>query len=152
MITLYAILKSVHILMAIMALGANLSYPLWLYIGHKNDKNLPFALKGIQMLDDYMANPAYILSLFTGLGLCWYMHLNPLSVFWLWGSLILYALAAGTGIGVYSPLLKKQIALLETAGKDSHSYQQVHKKGIYTGVFIFILALGIILLMVAKPA
>ena len=77
MITLYAILKSVHILMAIMALGANLSYPLWLYIGHKNDKNLPFALKGIQMLDDYMANPAYILSLFTGLGLCWYMHLNP---------------------------------------------------------------------------
>ncbi|GAB3356286.1 hypothetical protein GCM10027566_19090 [Arachidicoccus ginsenosidivorans] len=152
MITIYAILKSVHILMAIMALGANLSYPLWLYIGHKNQKYLPFALNGIKMLDDYMANPAYILSLFTGLGLCWYMHLNPFTAFWLWGSLILYALAAGTGIAIYSPLLKKQIAALESAGKDSPLYQRLNKKGIYTGIFIFLLAFAIILLMVAKPA
>lgn len=152
MITLYAILKSVHILMAIMALGANLSYPLWLYIGHKNDKYLPFALKGIQTLDDYMANPAYILSLLTGLGLCWYMHLNPLTAFWLWGSLILYAIAAGTGIAVYSPLLKKQMAILASSGKDSAAYRQINKKGLYTGIFIFLIAFSIILLMVAKPS
>lgn len=138
--------------MAIMALGANLSYPLWLYIGHKNEKYLPFALNGIKTLDDYMANPAYILSLLTGLGLCWYMHLNPFSSFWLWGSLILYALAAGTGIAVYSPLLKKQIATLQSAGKDSTAYQQINRKGLYTGIFIFLLAFSIILLMVGKPA
>lgn len=138
--------------MAIIALGANLSYPLWLYIGHKNEKYLPFALKGIQMLDDYMANPAYILSLFTGLGLCWYMHLNPFNAFWLWSSLILYALAAGTGIAVYSPILKKQIAVLASTGKESEAYQQLNKKGMYTGLFICLLALSIVLIMVAKPA
>lgn len=138
--------------MAIIALGANLSYPLWLYIGHKNEKYLPFALKGIQMLDDFMANPAYILSLFTGLGLCWYMHLNPFNAFWLWSSLILYALAAGTGIAVYSPILKKQIAVLASNGKESEAYQQLNKKGMYTGLFICLLALSIVLIMVAKPA
>lgn len=152
MITLYAILKSIHILTAIIAVGANLSYPLWLYFGHKNEQHLPFALKGIQLLDDRMANPAYILSLLTGLGLCWYMHLNPFSALWLWGSLILYALAAGTGIAVYSPLLKKQMAVLASSGNQSAAYQQINKKGMYVGIFIFLLAFSIILLMVAKPA
>jgi len=152
MITLYAILKAVHILMVIIALGANLSYPLWLYVGHKNPAHLPFALKGIQKLDDLIANPAYILSLFTGLGLCWYMHLNPLSVSWLWMSLILYAIAAGTGIAVYSPLLKKQIVALSTEGMAGKTYQHLNRKGRNTGIFIFLVAFAIILLMVAKPA
>ena len=152
MISLYAILKTAHILMAVIALGANLSYPLWLYVGHKNPAHLPFALKGIQKLDDRIANPAYILSLLTGLGLCWYMHLNPLTVTWLWASLILYAVAAGTGIAVYSPLLKKQMTALSTEGMASRHYQTLNKKGLYTGIFIFLVAISIILLMVAKPS
>ena len=152
MITLYAILKTIHILMAVIALGANLSYPLWLYVGHKKPEHLAFTLKGIQQLDDRIANPAYILSLLTGLALCWYMHLNPLLAFWLWGSLILYAGAATMGIAVYSPLLKKQIATLQHSGPASEAYQKINKKGLYVGLFIFLLALSIILLMVAKPS
>lgn len=151
MVTFYAILKASHILMAIAAVGANLSYPLWLYIGHKNEKYLPFALKGIQQLDDYMANPGYILSLLTGLGLCWYLHINPLTTFWLWSSLLLYALVAAAGIGIYSPLLKKQIAALAAKGTQSPEYKAIQKKGNYTGVIIFLLAFTILILMVAKP-
>ncbi|SEA15885.1 Uncharacterized membrane protein [Arachidicoccus rhizosphaerae] len=152
MLSLYAILKTVHILMAIIALGANLSYPLWLFVGHKNPAHLSFALKGIQKLDDVVANPAYILSLLSGLGLCWYLHLNPLHITWLWVSLLLFILAAVTGMAVYSPLLRKQIATLSKEGMGSKNYQSLNKKGLYTGIFIFLVALAIIFLMVAKPA
>ena len=137
--------------MAILALGVNFSFPLWMYVGHKNPNHLAFTLKGIQKLDSRLANPGYILSLITGLGLCWYMHLNPFSVLWLWASLILYALAAATGIAVYSPLLRKQIAVLQNTGANSEEYQRLNKKGTYVGVFIFILAISIVVLMVAKP-
>ena len=151
MLTVYALLKSIHILMAIIALGANLSYPIWLYLGHKHERHVAFTLNGIKFLDDYIANPGYILSLITGLGLCWYMHLNPFSVCWLWLSLILFALAAGLGIGIYSPLLKKQIGILNTEGKGSHAYKQINKNVMYIGLFICLLALSIIFLMVSKP-
>lgn len=150
MITLYSILKTLHILSAIVALGFNLSYPLWFFKGKKDDAHLGFALKGIQTLDDRFANPGYILSLITGLILCYVGHINILNSFWLWGSLILFAIAAGTGIAFYSPTLVKQIAALEKFGSQSEQYKKLDRKQTRIGMFIFLIAICIILLMVSK--
>lgn len=151
MITLYTTLKALHILAAIVALGFNLSYPLWLFKGKQSDNHLLFALKGIKTMDDKFANPGYILSLITGLTLCYVGHLNILHSFWLIASLILFALAAGAGIALYSPNLKRQINVLQREGSGSAAYKRLDRKGSIIGGSIFLMAIIIIFLMVTKP-
>lgn len=151
MITLYSVIKTIHILTAIVALGFNLSYPLWFFKGKKEDTHLLFALKGIKMLDDRFANPGYILSLITGLLLCYIGHLDILHTFWLLGALILFAFAAGAGILLYSPVLNKQIKVLTEEGSQSATYKRLDRRQTAIGAMIFIFALAILFLMVTKP-
>ena len=54
----YLILKWVHMLMAIAALGTNLTYGVWLTRAARESQHLGFALRGIKILDDRIANPA----------------------------------------------------------------------------------------------
>jgi hypothetical protein len=63
--TAYSILKWVHVLMAITALGANITYGLWLSRAARESGHLSFTLRGIKALDDRIANPAYGLLLIT---------------------------------------------------------------------------------------
>lgn len=151
MITLYTLLKTLHILAAIVALGFNLTYPLWLFKGKQNDSHLLFALKGIKTMDDKFANPGYILSSITGLALCYVGHLNILHSFWLMSSLILFVLAAATGIALYSPTLNRQIAVLQVEGSGSEAYKKLDRRGNIIGGFIFLMAITIVFLMVTKP-
>lgn len=151
MLTLYPIIKTLHILTAIVALGFNLSYPLWFFKGKKEDQHLLFALKGIKTMDDRFANPSYILSLVTGLTLCYVGHLDILHTSWLLGSLILYALTATIGITVYSPLLNKQIKVLSNEGSQSAAYKKLDTRQNIVGGLIFLFALSIVMLMVIKP-
>lgn len=148
---LYPIIKTIHILTAIVALGFNLSYPLWFFKGKKEDQHLLFSLKGIKLMDDRFANPGYILSLITGLTLCYIGNLDILHTSWLLGSLVLYALTATIGITVYSPLLNKQIKLLSEQGSQSPAYKKLDQRQTIVGALIFLLALTIVVLMVVKP-
>ena len=72
---LYLILKWFHILAAIVALGANLTYPLWLVLAQKKPESLVFTLRTVKSMDDWMANPAYVLSFFTGAGMMFLGHI-----------------------------------------------------------------------------
>jgi len=146
----YLILKWLHILCAITALGANLTYFLWLFRMDKNRESLLFTLRTIKIMDDWIANPAYVLAFFTGAGM---LHIAGISYAtpWLLTAVSIYAVVSILGIFVYSPMLKRQIKLAEAPGPDSREYKLAAVRGIYLGALITVLVIIITFLMVLKP-
>jgi uncharacterized membrane protein len=90
--TLYSWVKYAHILMAITAVGFNASYGIWLARAAREPDHLSHVLRGIKILDDRFANPAYGILLLTGL---WMVIISPweLTTFWIASALVLGHLA-----------------------------------------------------------
>ena len=147
---LYLILKWSHILAAIVALGANLTYPLWLVLAHRKPESLVFTLRTVKIMDDWMANPAYVLSFFTGAGMMFVGKISW-STPWIVPVLVLYGIVSILGLAVYSPLLKKQIKLAETAGHESAEYKSLALRGNILGGGISLMVIVITFLMTVKP-
>ena len=147
---LYNTIKWLHILAAILALGANATYGIWLARVRGNPDALAFTLKTIKLLDDRLANPAYGASLVTGLLLVW---LGPftLTTPWLDAALVLYAAAILLGLLGYSPLLRAQIRAAETAGPESAEYQALSRRGTVMGIVLAVMLVAIEILMTTKP-
>ena len=147
---LYLILKWSHILAAIVALGANLTYPLWLVLAHRKPESLVFTLRTVKIMDDWMANPAYVLSFFTGAGMM-YVGGIPWSTPWIVPVLVLYGIVSVLGLAVYSPLLKKQIKLVDTAGHEAAEYKSLALRNNILGGAISMMVIVITFLMTVKP-
>jgi uncharacterized membrane protein len=147
----YLILKLIHILAAIIAVGSNLSYGVWLMKGKKQPEHLLFALQGIKLMDDRLANPSYIASLLTGLLMCYVGNLPILSITWLFYPLILFGLMGIIGLGLYTPTLSRQIKILQTEGAQSEAYLRIDKRQTILGMILFVLALIILAMMILKP-
>lgn len=147
---LYSILKTVHVLSAIIAFGSNITYALWLTRSARNSEHLAFTLRTVKIMDDWIANPAYILLFPTG---WWLASLAgwPLTMPWILSALILYAVLSIVGLGIYTPTLKKQIALAESVGPASSEYKKISFRLNAIGIALNILVLIVIYLMVAKP-
>ncbi len=63
----YILLKWIHVLLAITAVGANITYGIWIARSTKGDaKYHAQVLRTIKFLDDRVANPCYGLLLLTG--------------------------------------------------------------------------------------
>lgn len=148
---LFPYLKWLHILAAVTAVGANITYGVWISRGSRHPESLPFTLSGIKLIDDRIANPAYGLLLITGLLMVYVARLS-LTQPWLLTALILYALLVLVGLLGYTPTLKRQIRLLESKGATSSGYQAIASRGTVLGILLAILAVAIIFLMVVKPA
>jgi len=146
----YEVLKFFHVLLAIVAVGFNASYAIWLARAAREPEHEGFALRGVKLLDDRFANPAYALLLVTGLLMVWVGHLE-LAEFWLLTALVLYAVAVGLGLFVYTPTLRAQIAALETSGAGSTEFQTLAKRGTTVGIVLAVDVIAIVFLMVAKP-
>jgi uncharacterized membrane protein len=101
-------------------------------------------------MDDWIANPAYVLVFFTGAGMLQIAELRY-STPWILTSVIVYAVVSVLGIFVYSPWLKKQIQLAESMGPDSAEYKRASSRSIHLGAFITTLVVAITFLMVVKP-
>jgi len=148
---LYLYLKWLHVLSAILAVGANATYGIWLARASRDPDNLPFTLKGIKLLDDRVANPAYGLLLITGLAMVFTAPL-PLTTPWLLTALVLYGVLVLVGLFGYTPALRRQIRILEENGFSSTNYQAQARRGTVLGIVLAILAISIVFLMVVKPA
>jgi uncharacterized membrane protein len=148
--SLEKILLYLHILSAIAAFGANLTYALWLTRAEKNPEALAFSLRTVKIMDDWIANPAYILLFPTG---WWLASINQWSLTtpWILSALILYAVLSVVGLAIYSPTLKKQIALAESVGPAAPEYKKISFRSNAIGIMLNILVLIVIYLMVAKP-
>jgi uncharacterized membrane protein len=147
----YVLLKYVHVLLAIVAVGFNASYGIWLARAAREPAHLGHVLRGIKVLDDRFANPAYALLLVTGLSMVWVDQIPLLETRWILSALLLYAVLLAVGFGVYTPTLRRQIALLESAGPTSADYLSVASRGRIVGVFLALVVLAIVFLMVVKP-
>ena len=146
----YEILKFVHVLLAIVAVGFNATYAVWLARAAREAEHEAFALRGVKFLDDRIANPAYALLLVTGLSMVWVGDLE-LAQFWLLTALVLYAVAVGLGLFVYAPTLRAQIAALESSGGDSPEFRALAKRGMAVGILLAVDVTAIVFLMVTKP-
>ncbi|HEX6207595.1 MAG TPA: DUF2269 family protein [Actinomycetota bacterium] len=148
--TLYEWLKFAHVLLAIIAVGFNASYAIWLARAARHPEREPFALRTIKLLDDRFANPAYGLLLVTGLLMIWNADI-PISTFWISTSIGIYVAVLLLGLGVYTPTLRKQIRLLEEDGPDASDYRRLSNRGTVVGILLGIMVVVIVFLMVTKP-
>jgi uncharacterized membrane protein len=148
--SLYLILKFVHVLLAIIAVGFNASYPIWLARAQRDPEHALYILRGIKLLDDRFANPAYALLLVLGLGMT-FMAGIPLTTLWIAAALVLYVLLIVGGPLVYTPTLKGQIAALESAGPNSPEYTRLSQRGTVVGILLAVDVVIIVFLMVTKP-
>ena len=142
-------LKFVHIVCVIVAVGANVSYVSWMrWAGHDRTR-LVFAIQGVRRLDRLVANPAYVLVLLTGLGmvLAGYYSFDQA---WIRVALALYATVALVGIGVYAPLIRRQLAEAER-DPASTAYAAVARRSNALGALTTAAVLVIVFLMVVKP-
>jgi uncharacterized membrane protein len=149
-LTLYSFLKFLHVLMAVVAVGFNASYGIWLARAAKEPEHAPHVLRGIKVLDDRFANPAYALLLVLGLAMVWEAGI-PLSTFWIATSLVLYVVLVVLAVVGYSPALRQQVALAEAGRVGSDEYRQVAKRGGIIGGILAVIVVVIIFFMVTKP-
>ena len=143
------VLKLVHILAAIVALGANVSYGFWLRLAGRDRDRLLFAIEGIRWLDRRIANPMYVVVLLTGI----LMVLTGAYSFetgWIAASIALYVLVAVVGIAFFAPAIRRQLAEAErdpTSPAYAAAAARTTSLGLLTTAAVFV----IVALMVTKP-
>ena len=148
--SLYTVIKFFHVLLAILAVGFNASYGIWVTRAAREPEHQLHVLRGIKVLDDRFANPAYALLLVTGFAMVIVGDL-ALSTFWIAAALVLYAVLLVVALAVYTPTLRRQIAVLESHGADSEEYRRVSRRQGVVGPMLGVIVLVIVFLMVTKP-
>ncbi len=147
--SLVVALKVVHILAAIVAVGANVSYAFWLRWAGRDRQRLLFAIGGIRRLDRRVANPGYAVVLLTGV----LMVLNGLYSFetgWIAAAIGLFVLTAILGITLFAPAIRRQLAEAE-ADPTSPAYERAAVRSSFLGLLTTGIVIVIVVLMVAKP-
>jgi uncharacterized membrane protein len=150
-VLLFSLIKWIHVLSAITAVGANITYGIWMTRASREPAVLPFVLHSIKLIDDRVANPLYGLLLLTGLTMAFMLPI-PLTTPWLLTALVLYAIATLLGMAVFVPIFRHQIQLLESEGIESTNYQAMAKRARWLGIVVGIDVIIIVFLMVVKPA
>lgn len=148
---LYLILKWIHILAAVTALGANITYSIWRSRAAQKSENLGFALHTINFIDMRLANPAYTALFVLGAFMVYLGHW-PLTSPWLIVAVILYIDVFLLGFLVIAPISRKQLALVETTSPDSAEYRLIARRANIIGVILVAVVVAILFLMVVKPA
>ncbi len=147
---LFLLIKWIHVLAAITAVGANITYGIWISRASREPAVLPFVLHNIKVIDDRVANPLYVLLLLTGLTMAFIIPI-PLSTPWLMTALILYAIATLLGMVAFVPIFRRQIRVLESEGPQSPKYKTVYNQSKALGIIVGIVVIMITFLMVVKP-
>jgi len=146
----YTLTKFVHVVLAIIAVGFNASYGIWIVRSTRDPEHIGFAMRTIKFLDDRFANPAYALLLVTGL-LMVFTAGYPLTTFWIAAAIALYALVLVLAFTIISPNFRAQLRALETAGPQSPDFRAAARRGRTWGIAVSIIVIAIVFLMVAKP-
>jgi len=146
----FLIVKYIHILSAIVAVGLNISYAIWILRAQRDPAHTAFALKGIKFLDDRIANPAYGVLLLTGLLMVVLLPI-PITTLWIVIALVLYAVLLVVAITQYTPTLRNQIKLAEAGDTTSAEFRGLARRGQLLGQTLGLIVLVILAMMVFKP-
>lgn len=146
----YTVTKFLHVTLAIIAVGFNASYGIWIARSARDPEHVGFAMRTIKFIDDRFANPAYGLLPLTGL----FMVFNagyPLTTLWIAAALALYLAVLVLAFVVISPNFRAQLRALELEGPASPAFQAAARRGRTFGILVSVLVLAIVFLMVVKP-
>ena len=146
----FLIVKYIHILAAIVALGFNVSYVVWIMRAQREPAHETFALKGIKFLDDRIANPAYGVLLLTGL-LMVFLAGYSITTFWIAAALVLFVVLVVLAVTQYTPTLRDQIKLAEAGDTTSAEFTRIAKRSQIVGQALGVIVLVILAMMVFKP-
>jgi uncharacterized membrane protein len=149
-LSLFIVVKFIHILAAIVAVGLNVSYAVWLVRARSDASHTAFALKGVKFLDDRIANPAYGVLLITGI-LMVVLLPYPITTLWIDIALVLYAAMVVIAIFFYTPALRDQIKLAEAGDTISPEFSRLGARGQILGQVLAVIVLAILAMMVFKP-
>ena len=147
--TWYTLIKYLHVLLAITAVGSNITYGVWKTLGAREPAHAPFALKGIAFIDRRVANPAYGLLLITGLVLLAVGQVGFRG--WVIAALILFVLLIVVAVGFYSRVVRQQIEVVDKEGVTSAAYKRLDSQAMLYGIVSLLIALAIVFMMVVKP-
>jgi uncharacterized membrane protein len=140
----------IHIFAAIVAVGFNISYPVWIIRARRDPTHTAFALKGIKFIDDRIANPAYGVLLVTGLLMLYIGHYS-ITTLWIDIALILFVALILVAALVYTPALREQVKLAEAGDTSSAAFVRFGKRGQIAGQVLGLIVLVILAMMVFKP-
>lgn len=143
------VVKLVHVLSAIVAVGANVTYTFWLARAGRDQDRLVWTIGGIRRLDGAIANPAYVLLLITGV-LMVVGGLVSFQTSWIVAALVLYVALVIVGGALYSPALKRQLTEAEL-DPTSAGYAAAARRSNVFGILTLVIVLVIVSLMVLKP-
>jgi uncharacterized membrane protein len=145
----YLWLKLVHILAAIVAVGTNITYFMWLRWS-RHEPNVALA-RGVRALDARLANPAYAVLPITGALMVVDGNLG-FSTFWIAVAIGLYVAVGGAIAGLlFGPSLRRQVALVESGDVAPDVYAAAVRRTTTTGLITMIPVAAILFLMVMKP-
>src|SRR6202022_4792570 len=124
----FTIAKFIHIFAAIIAVGMNISYAVWLIRAQRDPGHTSFALKGVKFIDDRIANPAYGVLLLTGLFMVFWAGFS-VTTFWIAAALVLFVALVIVAATQYTPTLRNQIKLAEAGDTTSAEFTRLAKRG-----------------------
>ena len=150
MLTFYLLIKVVHVFAAIVAVGANVTYGVWIGRAKRDPSSLPFVLRGVKFLDDRIANPCYGVLILTGFAMAG-VSKTPLTTPWILTAIGLVVVLFAVAAFGYTPTLRRQIEALDRGGASSREYLALAGRSTALGAVLGILVVVIIVLMVVKP-
>jgi len=147
---LYPTVKLLHVLLAITAVGANLTYGVWYDRANRYPEFAAVALRSIRLIDNRIANPAYGGLLLTGLLMAWMSGLLEHTL-WVHLALGLYVLLVLAAVIGFSPALKAQIAAVERAGVNDPAFAGLSRRANIWAAILMTIVIAILVVMVFKP-
>jgi uncharacterized membrane protein len=137
------------VLAAIVAVGTNVTYFVWLSRARRHPEQAPHVLPGLSALDRRLANPAYVVLPITGILMVLDADLG-FSTFWIATAIGLYVALAVIAGALFSPSLRRQVELA-TAAAESSVYDRAARRTTVAGVVTMLPVAAILYLMVVKP-
>ncbi len=136
-------------MLAVVAVGTNLSFPIWVGLAEREASALAFTLRAVRSVDRAVTIPAYVLTAATGFVLV-ALEGVPWSAAWIVGSIALFALLMGIGVVLYRPVSRERLAAL-AGGVADPSYRSAARRAAALDAAILGAALAILVLMVVRP-
>lgn len=146
----YLVIKFIHVLVAIVAVGSSAGSSLWLRLAMRSPANMPFALRTAKFLDEFLTRPGLIVLLVTGLWMAatrW-----TLSLFWIRLALLMVVIVLVALYIAVGPLLGWLIRVAETDGIASKRWARSEARFEIIGGASGLIIIGIVWLMVTKPS
>jgi uncharacterized membrane protein len=150
-VTGIALLKLVHVLLVVFAVGTNLSFPIWVRLAERDPWNLAFTLRTVRFIDRRLTIPAYGLVAITGVALALAQGV-ALTEPWIALAIGLFVVIIAIGILLYSPASQRRLVAAERGGAADPAYREERRRAMALDVAVTSVVVLILGLMVFKPS